>query len=917
MKKNYLFAFASLALALVGCVKNEIEEPQTTGVTVIEVSAPDTKAVIGEDGLSVNWQVGDKIKVNDKNSVGLTTDDITSPTSAKFTFNEVLEAPFYGMYNAAAGYQFKVGEGEEGGPHCRVNLDTPQTYVKGSFDARVATYWGVNKTKPALDFAHAMAYIKVTPTADKAPEAKIAYIMLSSRSGKETLAGRFHLYFNNGSMAPVEGHANNRTYVVMNGPEAGVELGKPFIISIPVQNYAGGLLVRIVDTEGNYMDRNLKAFPAVAGNLYNITTPFNPTQKDPVVATACEVSSSTANFTWTLGKGAANDVAQAWTIELAKDAAFTNKVVSRNITAGNGCWKSIQPKFCFGGLEQGTQYFFRACITDQDNWSDVVSATTTTFDLTVVTENAQAGDVILAEDFHDSCEGGESVAKAAGFGVKQNALKTYTDAGATMNNASTWSPWADASFGNWGWTRPSGSATFYPNQGHIKLGRAGDNSFAVTSKLSAISGFADIEVEVTAAVYPDATDREKTKEFFVATLKGEFDANHTIAITTMDLPGKVVIPMTDNTKWVTYKATLYGVAGDDRLVIGSNYDAGNVRLLISDVRVTVKAVSSFAATATEVSSSTVSFTWGYAGATAAEDSNHPYEIALYKDEACSELVVSHKISSGNACWNSRKPKFCFGCLEPNTTYYFKAKDTSEGGLESPVVSSKTAAFTNVTMPTAAASVGDIILAEDFSEINGGGEAVIASAAAVLNTLDEANVYKVVLGKTPTVYFAKDSEEKNIFHTKNQDDRDKSRLKSWSYVQNGSSSVYGHLGFVKLGTSSNLSWITTPVLSAIPAGKKADLEITVTLATWSGAVTTALVMAGNAADASAVTAATNVISSSLLTTKVGAWTTYTVTLSGVDNTMRLAIGPNTDTSKTAKSKGRMMINDVVVKIKDLK
>lgn len=905
MKKNFIYTLASVALVVVGCAKNEIENPQPAGVTVIEVSAPESKAVIAEDGVTVNWQVGDKIKVNDKNSVGLTTDDITSPTSAKFTFNEVLEKPFYGMYNAAAGYQFKVGEDEEGGPHCRVNLDSPQTYVKGSFDAKVATYWGKSSTL-AIPFEHAMAYIKVTPTAGTAPEAKIAYIMLSSRSGKETLSGRFHLYFNDGHMAPVAGHANNRTFVVMNGPAEGVELGNPFIIAVPVQEYAGGLLVRIVDTEGNYMDRNLKAFDAVAGNLYNVSTSFIPTGTAPAIATPCEVSSSTANFTWTLGKGAATDYAKAWTIELAKDADFNNVVVTREISAGNACWKSIQPKFCFGGLEQGTTYYFRVKSGEEGVWSEVVSATTTTFDLTVVTEYAQAGDVILAEDFHDSCEGGESVAKSAGYGTKESSLKKYTDAGATMNNASKWAPWDDATFGNWGWTRASGSATFYPNQGHIKLGRADDNSQMVTPALSAISGFADIEVEVTAAVYPDNADRANVKEFFIATVKGDFDANHTIAIKSLDLPGKVVVPMTDNAKWVTYKATLYGVAGDDHLVIGSNYEAGNTRLLVSDVKVTVKALSgNFAATACEVSSSTLCFTWGYAGATAAEDINHPYEIALYRDAACTDKVISHNITANNSIWASLKPKFCFSGLERSTTYYFKVRDTA-AEVESSVISATTTAFSKVTMPTSAAKAGDVILAEDFADLNVDGE-IVAMAAGYrpsdgkfYNKTSSFTIANNTVSYLPEAY------------------------KDWGFARrSGGANLYANSGHIKLGTGTAQSYLVTPQLSAIPNGKSATVEVTVTVAVYPDAnndlknLTEAVVSAetGTMGATNLLTlTSTPLENSAKISLKLSktAWNTYTVTLSNVTNANRIMVGGFNNAGNN-----RLLVNDVVVKIKDLK
>lgn len=909
MKKNFIYTLASVALVLAGCVKNEIENPQPSVVTVIEVSAPESKAVIAEDGVTVNWQVGDQIKVNNVNSRGLTADDITGEGAyAKFTFDGELNIPYYGMYNATNGYQFST-EGED--PHCLVNLDSPQTYVEGSFDAAVATYWGTSSTL-AIPFQHAMAYIKVTPTVEGSKAgAKIAYIMLSSRSGAETLSGRFQLSFVDGHMAPVDGHANNRTFVVMNGPAEGVELGKSFIISIPVQNYAGGLCVRIVDTEGNYMERNLKTFTAEAGHLYNVSTPFKP--KDPVVATACEVSSSTACFTWTLGKDVEADITKAWTIQCSKNEDFTDATEYTIPTdSGSSVWDNKTPKFCFGGLAQATTYYFRVK-SGEGAWCEVVSATTETYDKTVVSANANVGDVILAEDFAASAVSAEIVAKAAG--VTDGVFKKYTDSFTVANDSKTSIP---EDLKNWGFARGAGSANLYANQGHIKLGTGSAQSYLVSPELTAIPSnkMATLEVTLTLAVYPHTSDLANVTKFIVSSETGSMSTKN--LFTCDAASNKVMASLApteeERAKWNTYTVTLPNVKKGDRLMIAAANNAGYNRLLINDVKVKITAlgdIPDFMAQATEVSSSTVSFTWGYNGETAAENANHPYEVYLYKDEACTDLVVSHRFTAGNACWKSRKPKFCFGGLDPETTYYFKVKDTN-ATVESDVVSAITTPFTIVTMPTSAAA-GDVILAEDFSEVILGGEPVIASAAACVEN-NQASVFIPVVGPFPSCVYTVDTDEQTLTDATALSGK---RLEQWSYAFNSGSNIYAHVGCVKLGTKSNNTWLTTPVLSAIPSGKKAELEITVTLSGYSEAVQTGFVYAGNIADKASITTATNVKKSSTLSTAVGTWKTFTVTLSDVDKTMRIAIGPDNDTDKTAKGKGRMVVNDVVVKIKSLK
>ncbi len=475
---------------------------------------------------------------------------------------------------------------------------------------------------------------------------------------------------------------------------------------------------------------------------------------------------------------------------------------------------------------------------------------------------------------------------------------------------------------DWGFSRGTGTGNLYAAQGFFKLGTGGAQSYLVSPELNAIPAGkkAKLEVEVTLAAYPD--DKANVTKFFVSSAAGTMSATNMFTPgvkTSNKVEASLAADAAERIKWVTYTVNVEDVLSGERLIIGAAKDAGNNRLQVSDVKARILTledaepapVPAPVATATEVSSSTVSFEWGYEGATAAQDSGCSYEFGLYSDVDCENLVVKYK-STGNQCWEGRKPKFCFGGLQPNTTYYFQVKDAATG-VESNIVSAKTTSFTNVTIPATVAT-GDIILAEDFGELILGGEFVIKAASACTK-LGEANVYETLSGAFPTCYLAKAGEEKGL--TDGNAKKGK-RLEKWSYAFNSGSSVYSHVGCVKMGTNSNNTWITTPVLSAIPAGKKADLEITVTLAAYDdAAVKTAFVYAGNIANEANISTAQNVIKSSQITTAVGSWKTYTVTLSGVDNTMRLAIGPDNDVAKTAKGKARMFVNDVVVKVTALK
>lgn len=694
MKKNLSFIFASLVLVLVGCVKNEpVEVLPVDEITVIKAYySEESKAAL--NGLAVEWQVGDKIKVNNINSAALKAGDITLP-SAKFTFDGVLDAPYYGVYNATAAYEFKTTGAN---PNCRINLDTPQNYVVGSFDPRVATCWGIGKSKPEIPFEHSMAYIKITPTEGSAPEAKIAYIMLSSRSGEETLAGRFYLYFEDGHMEPVPAHANNRTFVVMQGPAEGVALGNPFIIAVPVQEYTAGLAVKIVSTDGQYMERNLKAITPEVGTIYPIETPYNPKGLIPATATAAEVTSSTACFTWTLVGDVATDVAHAWTVQCSKNEDFS-EVVERTIPANSTIWTSNKvtttPKFVFGGLDQATTYYFRVKSGAEGLWSNVVSATTLEYDKRVVSADVKEGDVVIAEDFAECCEGGEGVYGAAGYGSIDQAFKSRTDA-KTVNTEALFANYP--SLANWGFARLTTSANFYVQQGHVKLGTSSAQSYLVTPELSVLPAdkLATVKVYVTLAAFVD--DATRVKKAVVAAQSGSMAASHLFTISGGALTNKVEFNLaSSNTSWNTYEVTLNNVKRTDRIIIGSPEDKGNYRLNVNDVKVEIVSIENMKVTdiqLVQADRTNATIKWNHIGTGKAE--NATYVVEVYKDATCENAVYSNVVTydaplsryspygtskfigqkNGSALYPSDF-RVCCGLLEPSTTYWFRVKPLPE------------------------------------------------------------------------------------------------------------------------------------------------------------------------------------------------------------------------------------------------
>lgn len=140
---------------------------------------------------------------------------------------------------------------------------------------------------------------------------------------------------------------------------------------------------------------------------------------------------------------------------------------------------------------------------------------------------------------------GEGTVLAAGYGSNAEALKKGTDS-YTLSDATSWGKFSGTSFANYGLYRSTGSANFYVQQGHIKLGTGSGQSYLVTPLLSAIpSGeSATVRVEVTAAAYKDDRGRVTSGKLMTAT-GGTFSSAHVLEGPILSAP--VTFSMTTNT----------------------------------------------------------------------------------------------------------------------------------------------------------------------------------------------------------------------------------------------------------------------------------------------------------------------------------------------------------------------------------
>lgn len=325
------------------------------------------------------------------------------------------------------------------------------------------------------------------------------------------------------------------------------------------------------------------------------------------------------------------------------------------------------------------------------------------------------------------------------------------------------------------------------------------------------------------------------------------------------------------------------------------------------------------ATLASVSSSSLVFGWN-------TDALAPYKLALYKDAACTNLVQSFEVPANHSCWGGLGLKFAFGGLEPATSYWFVVTDL-ENNQSSDPVEGRTEAFTLVDPSKVInATVGTVLLAEDFGNISWGNDQLAGAAGCV----PDGKPFGPISGEytddngTFQVY---DKASARLFGDMVVPSDE--ALYNWGFY--GNSAVYTMNGYLRVCTSSSSArtHVVTPALSGIPEGKIATIDVAVTSALYESSSNDVAIFVN---DYSSLSRSLNAdrkdhadfsskagkfTGASLsggyeLDAKVKEWTTKTVRISGVDCNSCLVIGSFSNVS----GKNRFFLDDVVVTLVSL-
>ena len=222
----------------------------------------------------------------------------------------------------------------------------------------------------------------------------------------------------------------------------------------------------------------------------------------------------------------------------------------------------------------------------------------------------------------------------------------------------------------------------------------------------------------------------------------------------------------------------------------------------------------------KATSSSLTYEWSFTE-DAASDAANSYELCLYSDEACENLVVGWTINGDDGIFSTGAgdlTRFTFSGLDAATTYYAKVRNTSLGGIVSSAVAGTTSEAGPAVTATEAGSAkaGDVIVSEEFAKVYHGGDVANCAAAYYI-----ASDYRSENIKASGM----DAENCNVTKfTANEFDvfdgggvtseyTQGTGLSEWAHVANAA----GRSGYIKLGAGSANASLWTPELQALPAG----------------------------------------------------------------------------------------------------
>ncbi|WP_288298947.1 fibronectin type III domain-containing protein [uncultured Alistipes sp.] len=326
------------------------------------------------------------------------------------------------------------------------------------------------------------------------------------------------------------------------------------------------------------------------------------------------------------------------------------------------------------------------------------------------------------------------------------------------------------------------------------------------------------------------------------------------------------------------------------------------------------------------SGSTLTFEWSYTD-DKATDAARSYNVELFRDEACTDLYVSWladgKLSSGKGIFTALAGypvvRYTFSGLEPETTYYARITNLSFANIQTPVVAGTTIQAGPKAAANNPAKAGDIVLAQDFSAFIHGGD--IVNSAAGYNAVSGTDFRKTwekaegvnpqADGDRPLCNWATEFH----IHTGGTSAEYVEALGMKGWGSSGNTST--RPGYIKCGGGSGgIGILYTPQLTALPANTTVKVSFSASAYAegenvyGSDIVVEAVEGAEFGSNNVVSKKGTAFVSKTVdISSAVGRFETYTVTLEGLTPASRIAFSSNP--AQAGANKTRFLLDDIVV------
>ena len=326
------------------------------------------------------------------------------------------------------------------------------------------------------------------------------------------------------------------------------------------------------------------------------------------------------------------------------------------------------------------------------------------------------------------------------------------------------------------------------------------------------------------------------------------------------------------------------------------------------------------------SGSTLTFEWSYTD-DKATDAARSYNVELFRDEACTDLYVSWladgKLSSGKGIFTALAGypvvRYTFSGLDPETTYYARITNLSFANIQTPVVAGTTAQAGPKAAANTPAKAGDIVLAQDFSAFIHGGD--IVNSAAGYNAVSGTDFRKTwekaegvnpqADGDRPLCNWATEFH----IHTGGTSAEYVEALGMKGWGSSGNTST--RPGYIKCGGGSGgIGILYTPQLTALPANTTVKVSFSASAYAegenvyGSDIIVEAVEGAEFGSNNVVSKKGTAFVSKTVdISSAVGRFETYTVTLEGLTPASRIAFSSNP--AQAGANKTRFLLDDIVV------